>query len=258
MTKALIQARMTSARFHGKVLKKILERPMLELMVERVRKSQMIDDVIVITSTDLSDDPIELFCLEKNICYFRGDLNDVLNRYYQAAKKFKVKNIVRLTGDCPLIDPWLIDETVKFFIENKLDFAGNSTPPESTVPDGMDVEIFSFESLQRASKEAYTTSDREHVTFYFWKNPDKFRVGIYKLENNLSHYRLSVDYPEDFELVTKIFEFFNNNNNNIPATLEKIIKFLEDNPGYAQINSHIKTNCGWNLASEDVSVNRKE
>ena len=225
-TLVIIQARMNSVRLPGKVLMPINERPMLDYMIERLSSASEIDDFVIATSTEPSDDPIEEFCKENNFNYYRGNLNDVLDRFYCASKTSDASIIIRLTGDCPLVDPNIIDMMLRIFKKNKYDYIANTAPPEGiTFPEGMDVEIFSKAALEKAWIEAKKPSEREHVTFYFWKNNDLFSIFRHNLSQDLSKYRLTVDYPEDFELVKKIIEHFGES---IPKTdLYQIIEFLE-------------------------------
>ncbi|MFH1645372.1 MAG: glycosyltransferase family protein, partial [Candidatus Omnitrophota bacterium] len=201
MVAAIIQARMSSTRLPGKVLMLINGKPMLMYMVERVLAALSIDKVIIITSTDSSDDPIAQLCEKNKFLLYRGSLEDVLERYYQAAVYYKVDTVVRLTADCPLLDPDMIDKVVAVYKEGKYDYVGNTIPPKWSVPVGMDVEVFSFEKLAQLSREVKNRTDREHVTFYLWKNPDIFKIYRYENKEDLSRFRLTVDYKEDFELV---------------------------------------------------------
>jgi len=243
MTGALIQARMNSTRLPGKVLRLIGDREMLSCMVERVRAAKMIDSVIVITSTGGADDPIADHCKAKKIPFFRGSENDVLDRYYQAASKFKVDTVVRLTGDCPLIDPGIIDGVVEVYNKGNYDFVSNALPDKRTTPDGMDVEVFSVKRLDQAWRDAKKPSFREHVTFYFWQNPSIFSIGEYRLAEDLSHYRLTVDYEEDFQVVNAIFS--NLYKKDPLFSVFDIINFLRSHPEIYKLNSQIEANLGW-------------
>lgn len=219
---------------------------MLALMLERVAAAKRIDGVLLATSRDASDDPIDEFCRKENTQCFRGSLDDVLDRYYQAAKASGADIVVRLTGDCPLIDPQLIDLLVDVYTKGQYDFVANTTPPDPTFPDGMDVEIFSFKNLERAWQEAKKPSEREHVTFYFWKNPQIFSLYRYDLDKNLSSYRLTVDYPEDFKVIEKIFaELYPRNR---LFSMNDIIHFLDGHPSVREENKNIKPNQGWEPA----------
>lgn len=245
---AMIQARMSSKRLPGKVLMKIDGRPMLSYMLERVAAARNINKVVLITSIHPSDDPIAQLCKENNILCYRGSLDDVLDRYYQAAKKFRVDTIVRLTGDCPLMDPQMIDNVIEAYKKNNYDYVANTIPPKWTVPEGMDVEVFSFEKLREAWKNAKKPSEREHVTFYFWQNPKLFSIFQYHLPTDLSAYRLTVDYPRDFEVVKQIFNKLYPKNR-LFSYLD-IINFLKENEDLYKINSNIKANQGWQSAFE--------
>ena len=244
MIAGIIQARMGSNRLPGKVLKDINGYPMLSYMIERVSAAKSIDSLIVATSVDSSDDPIVEFCKSSKILYYRGSLEDVLDRYYQTAKKLECDVIVRMTADCPLLDPRVIDTIVEVYKNYTYDYVANTSPPDRfTFPEGMDVEVFSFKILEKAWLEAKKPSEREHVTFYFWQNPQIFSTFRYDLSKDLSGYRLTVDYPEDFEviklLITKLYS------RNHLFTLENMVQFLDEHPETKNLNAGIKPNEGW-------------
>lgn len=256
-TMAIIQARMNSTRLPGKVLKLIDTRPMLGYMAERVSSASEVDDYVIATSSAVSDDPIEEFCTNNDIPFFRGNLDDVLDRFYQASKIADAKIIIRLTGDCPLVDPNIINKMVRIFKKNSYDYMANTAPPEGiTFPEGMDVEIFSKEALKKAWKEAEKPSEREHVTFYFWKNKNLFSTFRYDLEENYSNYRLTVDYPEDFELVEKIIQHFNNSK--LQFNMDEIIAFLVENPEITDLNKNIESFSGWKDSLEQDKLRGDE
>jgi spore coat polysaccharide biosynthesis protein SpsF len=243
---AMIQARMTSTRLPGKILCPMLGRPMLSWMIERVKAAKNIDAVVLLTSTDISDDPVADFCREEKVDCYRGSLDDVLDRYYQAACLYKSDHIIRLTGDCPLIDPRIIDEMVDFYESHQYEYIANSAPPPGTFPDGMDVEICSFQALERAWREADKPSQREHVTFYFWQNPDKFCTFRYDRKEDFSAVRLTVDYPEDFNMVNEIYTRLYPQN---PLfSMDDILTLLKEHPALRDINQGIKRNQGWESA----------
>ena len=178
MIAAIIQARLGSNRLPGKVLKQVNGVPLLEYQINRVKKSKHIDQIVVATSTLEQDNLIADFCNERKIHCFRGSEEDVLGRYYHCAKKYNAGIIIRLTADCPLIDPAVIDQMVTLFEAQKVDYVANTTPPETSMfPDGSDVEIFSMEGLTQVFNEASDPQDREHVTFYFWKYEHAFRTA---------------------------------------------------------------------------------
>ncbi|MCK4542952.1 MAG: glycosyltransferase family protein [Spirochaetales bacterium] len=207
MIAAIIQARMGSTRLPGKVLKEVNGKPLLMYQVERVRESKLLDKVIVATSALPKDDVITDFCERNNIDCFRGSENDVLSRYYECAKKYKADIIVRLTADCPLLDPMVIDRVISMFQKEKADYAANTAPPKTTrFPNGSDVEVFSIHALERAFIECKDLHDREHVTFYFWRYDNNFKTIQMSQGVDWSKYRFTVDYPEDLEVVEYIFQ----------------------------------------------------
>ena len=246
----IIQSRLGSTRLPEKVLMKINGRPLLSCMIERVKRARKIDKIIIATTTSCLDNKIEVFCKNENIEYFRGSEDDVLDRYYNCARLFGAKVIVRLTSDCPLIDPCIIDEVVSCYLDNrfKYDYIANTVPPPGMYPDGMDVEVFSFNLLEKAWINAKKPSEREHVTFYFWKNPDLFKIYRHDLKTDLSNYRLTLDYKEDYLLIKEIIEHFNDEK--LLFTMEDIITFLETNPDIVKINKHIEKNMGWQKSLE--------
>lgn len=247
---AVIQARMGATRLPGKVLKEVAGVPLLKYQAERVRKSKLLDKVIVATSTLAIDTPIEDFCRLHKIDCFRGSETDVLDRYYQCASEYKADTIVRLTADCPLIDPTVIDATIKLFNEKQVDFAANTVPPEtSKFPDGSDVEVFSMTALKRAHKEATQKSDREHVTFYFWKYNNGFKTAQLGYEGSFSGYRFTVDYPEDIEVVEFIIKELRQRNSF--GLLKEIIGILDANPQVKAKNAKYHFGIGWEQSNNE-------
>jgi spore coat polysaccharide biosynthesis protein SpsF len=235
---AILQARVSSTRLRGKVLEPILGRPMLLHQLDRVRRARTIDELVVATSTDASDDPIVTLCESAGVVCFRGSLHDVLDRFYQVARPRRPRLVVRLTGDCPLIDPGLIDRVVAFSATDAFDIAGI----EDTHPDGLDVEVIRFEVLEHAWRHATRPSDREHVTLMIHRQPDRFRVGRYPCARDLSHLRWTVDEPQDLELVRRIYEALYSNN---PAfTTDDILDLLAARPDLLEINRGISRNEG--------------
>jgi spore coat polysaccharide biosynthesis protein SpsF len=200
---AILQARVSSSRLPGKVLLPILGQPMLARQVERVQRARLFGALIVATSIDPSDDPIEALCKERQIVCFRGSLDDVLDRFFRAAEPLQPDHVVRLTGDCPLADPELIDRVITFHIQGGFDYTSNAIEP--SYPDGLDVEVFRFACLGQAWKEALLPSQREHVTPFLHTQPGRFRIGSFRGPVDLSHLRWTVDEGKDFELVEKIY-----------------------------------------------------
>ncbi len=241
MILGILQARTSSSRLPGKVLKPILGMAMLAHQIERVLRSCLIDKLVVATSNDQSDDPVEQLCREMNVDCFRGSLDNVLDRYYQCAVNYNPETIVRLTGDCPLADPVVIDGAIQYFLDNSLDYVTNGGA-KPTFPDGLDVEVFTFEALKSAWKNAILPSEKEHVTQYINKRTDIFKNRIYKGKVDLSGLRWTVDEPRDFEFVTRIYEELYPKNPEF--TTEDILKLLERRPELSLINSGIERNEG--------------
>jgi spore coat polysaccharide biosynthesis protein SpsF len=232
----LLQARVGSSRLPGKVLKPILGQPMLLRQLERVRRARSLEHLIVATSTDPADDALEQLCGEGGVECFRGSLNDVLDRFYQAALPFAPQHIVRLTGDCPLADPDLIDRVVRFHLDGDYDDVGNAV--EATFPDGLDVEVVRFPALEQAWREARTPFDREHVTMFIHANPARFRIGSYQNDVNLSHLRWTVDEPDDFALVEAIYEALYPANPTF--TTADVLDLLDIRPELSAINQRLR------------------
>ncbi|MCF7917298.1 MAG: glycosyltransferase family protein [Candidatus Omnitrophica bacterium] len=203
---AIIQARMGSTRLPGKILKDIKGRSMLWHVVDRVDYSNLIDKIVIATTEDKEDDKIENFCKTNNVYFYRGNQEDVLDRYYQTAKNYQADLIIRITSDCPLIDPCIIDKAITHYLDNeeKADYVSNTL--ERTYPRGMDVEVFPFRALEIAWQKAKEEYQREHVTPYIYENPDTFNLSCIKNENDLSYLRLTVDEEKDLELVREIYK----------------------------------------------------
>jgi spore coat polysaccharide biosynthesis protein SpsF (cytidylyltransferase family) len=246
----IIQARLKSTRLPEKVLLEIAPgKTILECMLERVEKSRLTNKIIVATTTNPADEKLINFLKKINQDYFVGSENNVLDRYYQTAKAFGAKPddiIVRLTSDCPLIDPEVVDKTIQFYIDGGFDYAANGLEPY-TYPDGMDTEVFSFARLEQAWQEATKEAHREHVTFYFWKNPDKFKIGrLVNLKKEQGKYRLTIDYPEDYELLKAVYAGLHDRNHGFG--MEEIVKFLEKNPNINSLNKKFSRNASWQNA----------
>ena len=242
---AILQARMSSTRLPNKVLKEVNNIALLKYECSRILHSSKIDKLIIATSTDANDDAIEKFGKENNIDIFRGSLNDVLSRYHECAKEFKEKNhisqlnVIRVTGDCPIIDPYVIDEVINYFEENSCDYASNTLIP--TYPDGMDIEICTYDALETANNEAKYNSDREHVTLYI-KNESKFKKLNYTSKYDFSNLRLTVDEESDFILIKNILE--NLYPNNPFFTYLDTIAYMTKKPNLFFINSDIQRDEG--------------
>jgi spore coat polysaccharide biosynthesis protein SpsF len=241
MILAILQARASSRRLPGKVLKPILGRPMLALQLERVGRAQRIDRLLVATSLDPSDDPIATLCRDLGVGCFRGSLDDVLDRFYQAAAEQKAASVVRLTGDCPLADPAVIDRVVGIHTGGGYDYTSNVL--RRTYPDGLDVEMVRFACLEVAWREAQLPSEREHVMPFVNRRPDRFKLHDVTQPNDLSHWRWVVDEPEDFAFITRIYEALYPAN---PAfTTADVLGLLRERPDIAAMMGRAKTNEGY-------------
>lgn len=247
MIAAIIQARMGSTRLPSKVLSEINGMPMLQFQVERVKQSKLVDKVVVATSVLEQDDEIESLCINEEITCFRGSENDVLSRYYECASDHEVEIVVRLTADCPLIDPQMIDQVIELQRDSCVDYASNTVPPEtSSWPDGSDVEVFTMEALTRANHEASDRSEREHVTFYFWKGSHNHGFTTTQLRGaeNLSKYRFTVDYPEDYELVIRVASELNKRGQF--GYVSEVVQILREHQDIYDLNSKYYFGIGWN------------
>lgn len=238
---AIIQARMSSSRLPGKVLEPILGKSMLLHLVDRVKQAKYLNNIVVATSTDITDDPIYSLCSNNDIECSRGDLLDVLSRYYYTAVNYHAQHIVRITADCPLIDPGIIDQLILLYQSTHCDYASNTL--DHTCPDGLDVEIFSFEALERAYHNAILPSEREHVTPYLYKHSSEFRLASLKNDPNHAHYRLTVDYMEDLSLVREIYHALYPHK--IYFDWKDILSFLEEHPSLIELNSAYKRGEGY-------------
>lgn len=243
MVVAIIQARMNSTRLPGKVLRLILGKPTLEHEILRVKRARHIDEIILVTTTKAADDPLVGLAKRLKIKFFRGSEEDVLDRYYRAAKLFRADHIIRITGDCPLIDPAVIDKVAGFYLrkKNKYDYVSNVHPP--TFPDGMDVEVFSFKALASAWQEARLPSEREHVTPYIRKRPRKFRLANIVSTVKLPPLRLTLDNPEDLVLIRKIFRYLYPRKRYF--ALSDVLSLFQKKPELKFINTRLMRNEGF-------------
>jgi spore coat polysaccharide biosynthesis protein SpsF (cytidylyltransferase family) len=232
----IIQARTGSSRFRNKIGKKIMGKPILYHIIRRVQQARRISKIIVATTNKNEDRILEKITSACNIPIFFGSNNDVLDRYYQAARTFNFLNIVRITADCPVIDPIIIDKTIDRFNSSSYDYVSNCLT--RTFPEGMSVEVFTFEALKKSWHDSVWLSEREHVTPYMWKNPDIFKSAeLLNEKGNQSHIRITVDYPSDFKLIKKIYQSLYPSNPYF--LLPDIIKFLAENPLLLKINNNI-------------------
>jgi glutamate-1-semialdehyde aminotransferase/spore coat polysaccharide biosynthesis protein SpsF (cytidylyltransferase family) len=245
MIVAIVQARMGSSRLPEKVFKKINGRPMLGHVLQRLQKSQHLDKIIVATTIEEEDNIIASFCEEYRIAYYRGSEKDVLDRYYKAAREAESNAIVRITADCPLLDPQVVDRVVGKYLEDECDYASNAI--ERTYPDGLDVEVFSFNVLETAWKKANLPSEREHVTPYIWKNDENFDISHVKLDRNLSQFRWTVDELEDLIFVREVYSHLDDGDYNF----ESVLDIVEEHDELTSINSHFEINEGYQKSLEE-------
>lgn len=239
MTAALVQARMSSSRLPGKVLMDLAGKPVLERVLDRCRRAININKIVVVTSLDRSDDIIAEFCKIQNVDCFRGSLNNVLDRYCDALAYYDLDDCVRITADCPMIEPSILDCVSIGGICNEMDYYGLS----GKFPDGLDCTYFSRNALEISRKFAKLNSEHEHIGQYIENNKNKFKTGVLELFYDHNNVRLTLDTAEDFQLLEKIILNFPN-----PAkenlTIIEILKFLKTRPDVAVINSHILRNEG--------------
>lgn len=240
----IIQARVDSKRLPGKVLSNIEGKPMLWHIIDRIKKMKC-GRVIVATTTRKIDDDIARIARKSGIKCFRGKSSDVLDRFFKAALKFKANVIVRITADCPLIDPRESEKVVSKFLNGSYDYVSNDS---KTYPNGLDTECFSFDSLKKAWKEAKLKSEREHVTQYIWKNPDKFKIGIVHntRKTTPSHLKWSVDYKDDLDFVRQIYSRLYNNRRIF--MMKDVINLLKKEPKLTKINAKHKRNEGYSIS----------
>lgn len=242
MIPVIIQARMGSSRLPGKVMKEIRNKPLLQYMINQIKSCSNVSKIIIATTNLEEDEIIVSFANSVNIDVFCGSSKDVLDRFYQCGKEHKSKSFVRLSGDSPFIDFNIIDECISKFEQNNFDYLSNTIKKinnnwiegNNGFPMGMAVEVFNFDSLTKAWKNATKPTDREHVTEYIFHNPLLFRLAGVENDENLSNLRFVVDYFEDLDLISKIITNFPDNE---LFTMEKLKEFLSLNPKLKMINS---------------------
>lgn len=248
---AIIQARATSSRLAGKVLRHLSGIPMFVYQARRVLKSTKIKYLVVATSDQHSDDSVEEACKLENLSCFRGSLDNVLSRFYFAAKEHEAHSVVRLTADCPLMDAAIIDQCIDTFEQGGFDYVSNCH--ERTFADGMDVEVFRFRALEVAHNNATLLSEKEHVTPYIWKNSNKFKLGAVKDHEDLSKLRLTVDHIEDFQLIENIVSHFEANGIK-DFSYRDIKRYLHKNQDLLSINNRYSCNEGYSksISTDEV------
>ena len=234
----IIQARMSSSRLPGKVLQDIAGQSMLAHVVRRARRARSVSQVVVATTTDPADDALYDYCQTHGFPVFRGNEFDVLDRYYQAARLYQAEVVVRLTSDCPLIDPAEIDHVVEEFKRSGVDFAANRLPPpwKRTYPIGLDIEVCSFAALERAWHEAKQPFEREHVMPYFYDQEGRFKIKVVDHDPDYGSLRWTVDTPEDLEAVRRIYAAFDGDDG---FSWLEVVDLYERHPELKNINQSI-------------------
>jgi len=238
---AIIQARAGSTRLPGKVLMDLGGKTVLERVIERVRAAKMISEVIVATTIKAEDLAIVKLCAELGIRVFCGSENDVLDRFYQAAILYEATQVVRVTADCPLIDPIIIDLVVGRHLAEKADYTSNTL--QETFPDGEDVEALTIATLHQAWREADLDSEREHVTPYIRKNQVMFKLASVTNQKNLSDKRWTLDNEEDYQFIKNVYAHFPVNG--LIFGMNEVLAVVKENPHYEKINQNINRNAGY-------------
>ena len=233
---AIIQARCGSKRLPSKVLENLAGQPMLVRVINRTRRAKNLTDVIVATTTQPVDDVIAQLCQKRGWSYFRGSEEDVLDRYYQASLAFDVDVIVRITADCPLIDPEIIDRVLNEFLSRYPEVQYVSTTLIRTYPRGLDVEVVSFQALDKAWREDKNPAWREHVTPFIWRHPEKFNLRNVAHNRDYSHMRWTVDTVEDMAFVRQIYDYFKND----AFGWRDVLKLLKKHPEWNDINRNVQ------------------
>lgn len=235
----IMQARMGSTRLPGKVLKKVCGKAVLEHDIDRLKRVKNIDKIVIATTTLERDDIIIQEAKRLDITCFRGSEEDVLSRYYYAAKENNGDVVVRITSDCPLIDSEVTEKIIQYYLDNndKYDYVSNTI--DRTYPRGLDTEVFSFKALEKAFIEAESLRDKEHVTPYIWDNPRIFRLAQYKNEIDYSDLRWTLDTVEDFELINRIYSnLYQCKGNNF--NIQDILVLYSEYPEFRKINNHVE------------------
>jgi len=248
----IIQARMGSTRLPGKALADLAGAPFFARVVERMRACETLDALVLATTAEASDDPLAALAESLGLLVYRGSVDDVLDRFTQAARLAEADLIVRITADDPFKDPQVTDHAVRLWLQRPdLDYVSNTIQP--TYPEGLDIEVFTREALERAWREARLPSEREHVTPYIWKHPDRFRLLNFAHERDLSHLRWTVDYPEDLAFARAVYERLYRPGQ--VFLMADILRLLEAEPQLAQINAGFRRNEGYlkSLAEDEQS-----
>jgi spore coat polysaccharide biosynthesis protein SpsF len=235
-TAIVVQARMGATRLPGKVLKPIAGRPMISYQLERLRRVKKAGQVVIATTDKPADDAIAAFCATAGVACVRGSEQDVLSRYYEALQRFPAAAIVRITADCPLIDPALVDQAIGVFERREHDYVSNMI--EHTYPYGMAVEVMSADALKEAHRDARRPEEREHVTPFIYRHPERYRLKSLTMTPDLSRHRWTVDTAEDLDLVSRILQALYPRKPQF--TLQDVLELLDEHPAWCAINAHVE------------------
>lgn len=260
----VIQARISSSRLPGKVLLPLADRPLLLRLIERVRMANKCGAVVVATTYNHDDNPIEKICVKEGITCYRGHSEDLLDRHYQVGFKYDADAVVKIPSDVPLVDPMIIDKVIQVYLENVeiADYVSNLHP--ATYPDGNDVEVIGMEALQKAWQEATQPFEREHTTPFIWERPGQFRLINVEWESGLDYsmtHRWTIDYPEDYSFIKAVFEELYPRKNNF--TIDDILDLLHYRPELMRLNASF-AGVNWyrhhlkELKTVDISKTRNE
>ena len=234
----IVQARMTSTRLPEKVLREVLNKPLLEYLVERLRRTRLASGIVIATTTNDTDVPIVELCKRLKVQIYRGPEDDVLARYHGAAREHNADPVVRVTSDCPVIDPEIIDRVLGVFLENAGQYDYVSNAQVRSYPRGMDTEVFSFKALHEAFTESTAQPDREHVTPFIYRRPERYHMANVIFEQDRSRHRWTVDTPEDFDLIKRIIEALYPVKRDF--TLRDMLDLIDRHPDWPLINEHIE------------------
>ncbi|MFB0500160.1 MAG: cytidylyltransferase domain-containing protein [Candidatus Hadarchaeaceae archaeon] len=238
---AIIQARTGSTRLPKKVLEKIAGKPMLWHVIDRVKNTKLVNEVVLATTSEEEDNPLLKLAEKSGVRGYVGSGDDVLDRYFQAATKFDADVIVRITADCPLIDSEITDKVIKCFLEDDFDYVSNTV--KLSYPDGLDVEVFSYDALKKAWKKAKKSSEREHVTPYIKNHPELFKIGSVGHERDLSHMRWCVDTERDLRFVREVYKQLYKKGEIF--LMKDVLELLEKHPELMEINKGVTRNEGY-------------
>ncbi len=229
---------MTSTRLPGKTLMPLVGKPMLELLIERLRRARTLDDIVVASPEGRDNDAIEALCRRLGVGIFRGSEDDVLLRVLQAARAFKADIIVEITADCPLMDPGLVDAVVGDFLAGGADFVANN--PVYTTPRGTDIRVFTADGLDEINRTSQDPADHEHVSLHYWEHPEKYRLRNVRFDfpKDIVDWRLTVDTAEDFELIRRIYEALYSANPDF--TFADVVELLRAHPDWMELNRDVQ------------------